>query len=122
MSQTNTYKVEFWFHHPPGGATYNIQPHFHFGPPEDERLNRILYVLQEQVMPGIQDFNTLLQEMNTVTNTIAANIQALLDQLAAGGMNAADEEAVRAKLSEQVDALKAVAANSANPIPPVPPV
>lgn len=79
-------------------------------------------VRQEKIMAVLKTFEDLLAAMNETTNTIAANIQILLDKITAGGMTAAEEDQVAAQLQTQVDALKAVAASSTEPAPPVPPV
>lgn len=71
-------------------------------------------------MAVLKTFEDLLVAMNETTNTIATNIQILLDKITTGGMTAAEEDQVAAQLQTQVDALKAVAASSTEPAPPVP--
>jgi len=69
-----------------------------------------------------QSWNDLLAAFDAETTRIATKIQALLDQIAAGGMTAEEETAVQADLQAQVDRLKAIGTDPTEPIPPVPPV
>ena len=78
-----------------------------------------LHSIEERLddMPTKQDFDTLLAAVNEATNRIALKIQALIDQLAAGGLTSADEADVQAKLEAVKTQLEALGADPADPVP-----
>ncbi|SRR5258706_10578245 len=57
----------------------------------------------------------LITAIDTATDKIAARIQKLIDQIAAGGLSPAD---VAAALQPEVDKLNALGQDPANPVPP----
>jgi predicted nucleic acid-binding Zn-ribbon protein len=88
-----------------------------------EKLDGILelqkQILQKEnkIMATQAEFNVILSDIDAETNRIAAKIQELVDKLAAGGMSATEEDAVKAQLSTQLDKLKGIGADPTNPVP-----
>lgn len=84
-------------------------------------LDRIQQKL-ETAMATLTSFKDLLAAVDAETNRIAAKIQSLVDQLAAGGMTEAEEAEALSGLTAVADRLKTIGADPANPIPVEPPV
>jgi len=72
-------------------------------------------------MAKAESYAALVAAIDAETTRIANKIQTLLDQIAAGGMSAADEDAAQAALQAQVDRLRTIGADPVEPIPPVEP-
>lgn len=98
------------------------------------RLGQQTHERTETLMPLTQEIRDLIARLNTRTNemaedlnAVAARIQALIDRLA-GGATPAEVEQIRTELQGAVDSLEPVAAGldamgkvEDNPIPPPPP-
>jgi len=89
-----------------------------------KQVNTVLDHIQqkmETMMATLQNFKDLLAAVDAETNRIAAKIQALVDQLSAGGMSDAEEAEALAGLSAVADRLKTIRADPSNPVPTEPP-
>ena len=89
-----------------------------------KQVNTVLDHIQqkmETMMATLQNFKDLLAAVDAETNRIAAKIQALVDQLSAGGMSDAEEAEALAGLSAVADRLKTIGADPSNPVPTEPP-
>jgi len=73
-----------------------------------KRLLLQLVTQGELLMATMQDFQDQLLGLKTATADIAADLQALKDQLVNAGLDKATEDSVLAELSQAVAALKAV--------------
>ena len=59
--------------------------------------------MREQIMSKLDEFNTKLEAIDTATNEIAADLQALRDLIAnSGGLSAADADAVLGMLDSRI--------------------
>jgi hypothetical protein len=72
--------------------------------------------LEKKIM---ERFETVLSEIDTATTEIAAELTALRDQLAAGGLTPEQEAEVLTKLEAAATRLKGIAADPEAPVPPV---
>ena len=91
-----------------------IHVHVHIEPAAGvtDRLDRILSrldQLEHQMTTNKEDFDAGFARINEATNNIAADIQALKDQIGTG-MSQAEVDEVKAKLDAAATALEAVAA------------
>lgn len=76
---------------------------------------------QNKIMAAIDTLNAALGEANTITTEIAADIEAIKEQLT-GGVTAAEAAELQAKLDAHVQTLKGVAALYPVANPEEPPV
>jgi len=75
-------------------------------------------------MTKYDDVATLIDDLDTTTNTLAASVQKLIDDInrtATDGLNGPQTENVLARLGALSTTLKAIGASADNPIPPAPP-
>jgi len=73
----------------------------------------------QSIMASIQDFQDQLNRIGAATDNIAADLVRLADQIANGGLSAADETAIVESLRAAAEKLEGVAA--INPEPPIEP-
>jgi len=74
-------------------------------------------------MTKYDDVGTILDDMDATTNTLAASVQKLIDDInktATDGLNGAQTENVLARLAAFSTNLKAIGANADSPFPPPP--
>lgn len=68
----------------------------------------------ERLMATVQEMQGVIHDIDVETTRIADHIAELIDQIAAGGMSAAEEATVKADLDTQLTKLRAV---GHNPVP-----
>ena len=74
-------------------------------------------------MASEQDVQALVARLDTATNSVAATLQTLRDQIADGGLTKEQEAAAIANLDGAIARLEALGADPNNPVPePEPPV
>jgi hypothetical protein len=76
-------------------------------------------------MASKTEFDAVLASIDTETTRIGARLEALLAQIAAGGMTAEEEAAVLAEGNRLATKLRAIGADPTTPVPepePAPPV
>lgn len=86
---------------------------------------KLLHEKVDRIMAKITDVNTLLDELNTATNDVAADVtaeraelKALREQIAAGTPVSQEQlDAVASRLGSTVARLQALAADPDNPVP-----
>lgn len=64
----------------------------------------------QSIMANLQDFKDLLTRVDVATNNIAADLKALADKIAAGGLTEAEETEISEALKLAAEKLEAVAA------------
>lgn len=104
----------------------DVYVHFIEQPGVTAQLDTILYLLKglkaqgRNIMSAADDIKILVTDLNAATNEVAARIQVLTDQLAAGGtpQELAD---IKAALAAEIARLKALGQDPNNPVPVVPP-
>lgn len=69
-----------------------------------------------------QETRAVIDRLNTATNKIAARLTKLAEQIATGGMSAADEAAAVTELNALAANLEGMGTDPDAPIPPEPPV
>jgi archaellum component FlaC len=72
----------------------------------------------QSIMASIQDFQDQLNRIGAATDNIAADLVRLADQIANGGLSAADETAIVESLRAAAEKLEGVAAINPEPIEP----
>lgn len=68
-----------------------------------------------------EEFRAVVDGFRQATDGLSARIQRLIDQAAAGGLSAVQEDAFLAELTVIKDNLAAMGQDPDNPIPPAPP-
>lgn len=92
-------------------------------PASDRKLDELIEAVAKlgvQLMAISQQMKDVLDAIDNETTTIAAELQALRDQIAAG-MTADEAASVQARLTAISDRLTGVAADPNNPVPAPPP-
>lgn len=91
---------------------------------QDARLQEIKALLIElksqgdSIVATLADFQTALTRIDTATTEIAADIQRLLDKIAAGGLSDTEEAQVLAQIGTLAERLEGIGASVENPVPP----
>ena len=68
------------------------------------------------IMAQFEDVKALIAAINEATNVLAAKLQALIDQINAGGMTAGQEAEIVADLESVKSALQALGADPESPV------
>lgn len=72
-------------------------------------------------MSKATEIQAVLDQVDTATNEVAADLQALRDQLA-GGVTADEATGIQARLTALADRLTVMGKDPENPAPPAPPI
>jgi hypothetical protein len=97
-----------------------ITIHNHIHLPGDDRLDRIEHKLNQLMALTEQQFNEVLNRIDTATTGIANKITALQDEIKGAGLPASVEESVLAKLGNLATTLEGLAKDPENPTPETP--
>jgi hypothetical protein len=84
-------------------------------------IKSLLVELKEQgvlIVATLADFQNALTRIDTATTEIAADIQRLLDKIAAGGLTDAEEATVLDQIGALATRLEGIGASVENPVPP----
>lgn len=86
---------------------------------EVEQVTDRILMKWEKIMATAQDFKTLVSEINTETDRVAAKIQEIMDKVSSSGLSGAEEAEILGDLTGVRDRLATIGKDPANPIPPV---
>lgn len=85
-----------------------------------DRMERLMIIQGAQMQKTLEEFNKVLKDLDDATSAVAADLEALKDQLANQGLDPDAEAAVFAKLEMAAARLKGLAADPETPVPPAP--
>lgn len=80
-------------------------------------LRRLIKSQGDAIMATQAEFGAVLTRIDTATNEVAADLQALRDQIAGAGMSAEDEAAILAGLDAAASRLEGIGRDPENPVP-----